>query len=326
MAVDLPLNALLGRCVLSLTREYERRGDDLPPLPMLLIALRVVDDDGVDSREAPALARASRRAMSVLLKTDSFERRGQRVYLTPSGRTARRDGFAALGAAEASWTARVGRTRVATLRKAVVLLVDRFELELPHYWISYGGVDPRVTGGNFRPAKTGPPRIPARGQDWTPVLREEASSSADLCLTALLAQALVGFAIEYEARAGPLSDAIHTLAPLNTTGVPLDQAPTRAELSGDGKSRLERHGVVVVETDAERGRVARLTSIGEWLRDAYAPTTSQVEAVWREAYGDAAISRLRSALESVAPNLEAGVADHPFLAWSRREGIRETTN
>src|SRR5439155_26979274 len=142
---------------------------------------------------------------------------------------------------------------------------------------------------------------------WTAVLREVGSSSADLSVTVLLSQALVGFAIEYEARAGSLSDAIHSLAPLNTTGVPFDQAPTRAELRGDGRSRLERHGMVVVETDAKRGRVARLTPIGEWLRDAYAPTTSQVEAVWREAYGDAVITRLRSALESVGPNIEAGV-------------------
>ena len=113
------------------------------------------------------------------------------------------------------------------MRTALVALVDQFGLELPHYWISYGGSDPRVTGGKFRPAKAGPPRIPAHGQDWAPVLREEGVSSADLPLTALLSQALTGFAIDYEERAGPLSDAVHALPPLDSNGTPFDDAPPR---------------------------------------------------------------------------------------------------
>jgi hypothetical protein len=150
-------------------------------------------------------------------------------------------------------------------------------------------------------------------------------SSADLPLTALLSQALTGFAIDYEERAGPLSDAVHALSALDSKGTPFDDAPPRAELGGDGRSRLERHGIVVVESDGQSGRVARLTRIGEWLRDAYLPTAAQVEVLWRNAYGEALVTRLRSGLEAVVPRLEGGLADHPFLTWSRREGVRETT-
>ena len=321
-----PLNVLLARPLLSLTREYERQGgSEVPPLPMLLLALRVVGDDGIELRDAMAAARASRRVMHLCLRTAGFEARGDtRFHLTDEGRATRDRGFAALEAAEAAWAGRVGKARTAKLRASLVALVDAFELELPHYWVSYAGVDPRVTGGAFRPAKPGPPRIPARGQDWVPVLRPAGSSSAkELSLVALLAQALVAFAIEYEARAGSLTDAVHALAPLDTAGTPLAELPAgaRADVNGTGKARLERHGIVEVDGDG----TVRLTAIGEWLRDAYGPTTAAVEAEWCATYGAPAVSRLRAALEAVDPRLEAGLADHPVLAWSLRHGIREAS-
>jgi hypothetical protein len=117
---DLPLNVLLARPLLSLTRQYERHSEAPVPLPMLLVALRIVGDDGVDPRDAPALARASRRATHVLLETVWFEHRDQRVHLTAAGRGARDAGLAALAAAESEWTRRVGKPRVAALRKALV--------------------------------------------------------------------------------------------------------------------------------------------------------------------------------------------------------------
>jgi hypothetical protein len=318
-----PLNVLLARPLLALTREYERQGDALPSLPMLLITFRVVGEEGVDLREAATLARASRRAMQASLKTAGFERRGERFHLTQEGRAARDRGLAALAASEASWAARVGKGRVAALRKAIVPLVDGFDLELPHYWISYAGVDPRVTGGAFRPAKPGPPRIPARGQDWMPVPRAPGSSSAGLSLVALLSQALVAFGIDYESRAGSLPDAVHALAPLDTVGMPRDVGPARAraDITGTGKARLERHRIVKVDG---RG-LARLTAVGAWLRDAYRPTTATVEAEWRADHGEQVIIRLRAALEAIRPKLEDGLADHPFLVWTPRHGFHEGT-
>ena len=328
VAGALPLNVLLARALLSLTRAYEAH-DDVPPLPMLLLGLRIVDPvDGVDPKEAPALARASKRAMKVLLKGDGYEERGKRLHLTPAGRDARVRGMAALEAAEAGWTKRVGKARATALRNALAVLVDRFDLELPHYWITYAGVDPRVTGGNFRPAKPGPPRIPARGQDWTPVLRatDGPTTTADLGLVALLSQALVGFAIEYEAHAGALTDAILTLPPFaGDGGVPFAESPAFSALTGDGRSRLERHGMVIV-VDGDDDRVAKLTDIGRWLVAAYEPTTAKVEAQWCDELGADLVTRLRTALEAVAPELEPDLADHPFLVWSLRDGIREVAH
>ena len=54
-----PLNILLSRPLLSLTRAYERVDPAAPTLPFYANVLRVIDDDGVEFREFPALARIS---------------------------------------------------------------------------------------------------------------------------------------------------------------------------------------------------------------------------------------------------------------------------
>ena len=200
------------------------------------------------------------------------------------------------------------------------------KLELPHYWITYGAADPSVTGGRYRAATPGPPRIPARGQDWAPVLRADAASASDLSVTALLSQALVAFAIDYEAVAWCLSLTVHALAWLDPGGTPFLDVPPLAGLTGDGKSLLERHGIVKVDGPPrdKAKRVARLTPIGTQLRDAYGPGTSSAEARRHEVYGDTVVIELRSALEAVLPKLEPGLADHPVLTWTG--GLRETSS
>ena len=50
------LNVLLARPLLALTHEYERGATGLPSLPMLMFALRIVDDDAIDVGDTPALA------------------------------------------------------------------------------------------------------------------------------------------------------------------------------------------------------------------------------------------------------------------------------
>src|SRR5215210_3352177 len=77
-------------------------------------------------------------------------------------------------------------------------LVSQLELEHPHFPVPYGTADGSFTGGP--------------GVDWKPVLREPGSSVAGLPMTALLSQALVAFAIEYEkAHHGPLQWAANIL-------------------------------------------------------------------------------------------------------------------
>src|ERR1700735_1758099 len=78
-------------------------------------------------------------------------------------------------------------------------LVSQLELEHPHFPVPYGTADPTFSGG-------GP------GVNWKPVAREAAFSVARLPVTALLSQALVAFAIEYEReRRGPIQWAANIL-------------------------------------------------------------------------------------------------------------------
>src|SRR5215210_5556691 len=77
-------------------------------------------------------------------------------------------------------------------------LVSQLELEHPHFPVPYGTADPTFTGGP--------------GVDWKPVPRGLDSSIGDLPISALLSQALVAFAIEYESRrVGPLQWAANIL-------------------------------------------------------------------------------------------------------------------
>lgn len=271
---DTPLNELLSRTLIGVTRAYEAVDPKAPSLAMLLL-----------EGSMPTLSKRAR---------ITIEKRMPRL-------TNREDGRVALATAEKKFS---------PLRAPLVALVDRFELELPHYWVSYGTADPTVTGGRFRPGDEGPPRIPAHGADWEPVLRT-GKGAKDLPITALLSQALCNFAIDYESLAGPMGWTILGLRPLNRKGgVPMADAPRFAHLSGDGRSGSERHGLVTVGPKPQQ--VARLTDLGRRLCEIYEPATVAVEGRWREVYGDARVTKLRSVLERLAP---AG-PPHPHLNWN----------
>jgi hypothetical protein len=244
-----------------------------------------------DAKTAHLRARTSKRAMVTILK---------RLQRFPVGADDRELGYATLAKAE---------KKFASLRAPLVALVDKFELELPHYWITYGTADPSVTGGRFRAGSEGPPRIPPHGADWEPVLRED-KGAADLSLTALLSQALCNFAVDYEMRSPSLGWTIQALLPIDATkGTPMAEVPRFAHLSGDGKSGSERHGLVKVGPKPQQ--IATLTPLGQRIREVYEPFTAAVEDRWRDVYGAAPVKKLRSALEKAAPSGPA----HPHLNW-----------
>ena len=82
------------------------------------------------------------------------------------------------------WQAKVGPEVASQLRASLESLVAAFPLEHPHYPASYGLADASITGGN--------------GVDWKPVRRTGGDPVANLPLSALVSQALVAFAMEYE--------------------------------------------------------------------------------------------------------------------------------
>lgn len=138
----------------------------------------------------------------------------------------------------------------------LVELVSRFELEHPHFPVTYGTADQSFTGGP--------------GVDWKPVPREGPADG--LPLSALLSQALVAFGIEYETeRRGPIMWAASLVRG--------DQA-----VHGSG---MDRHGVI------EEGEP---TALGRTVRAAYEPLSAQIEASWRERFGGALIDEVIDAL------------------------------
>ena len=321
---DVGIPVLLTHLLLTLRRDVEGTGSPAPSLLLWSSLLRFASDEAVAVRDLPSLARLSRRAVRASIGT--WEQRGvivldgKTVTLTPEGQALREEWRSRLEAAEQRWRTRLGRARTDALRHLLPALVARFDLELPHYPTPYGPSDPRITGGTYAPAKEGPPRIPARGQDWLPVPRERVDDNAkgavaSLPLPALVSQALIAFTIDYESRSAPLPFVANLLRGIPDAGVPLSATPPMFAITGTGKSGLERHGFVTV---SKRG-VVKLTAISRRVRDAHDGLVAGIEAQWRDRYGDDTVTAVRAALEAVVGKLDPNLPDHPMVVW--RPGI-----
>ncbi len=118
---------------------------------------------------------------------------------------------------------------------------------------------------------------------------------------------------------------MHTLLKFPDEGLLLSEAPPEAGLTGDGKSLLERHLVVEVDTGGgdRKMRRASLTMRGTFARDAYSSNVARAEKEWREVHGDATVDTLSDALATVDAKLERGLADHPLIVWTG--GLREAS-
>src|SRR6185503_14656587 len=108
------------------------------------------------------------------------------------------------------------------------------------------------------------------GVDWKPVNRDlGADTVTSFSLLALLSQGLVGFTAEYESRVPfAMLVGMYLDAAFTEGSMPLADAPSVLMIAGNGKSSLERHGVVEVD----KSKRVMLTSVGRMVRDAYRPT------------------------------------------------------
>jgi hypothetical protein len=300
----LSMNALLSQALLAVTHEYEQRGagsDSLPSLAVWSNVLRPVGG-GIDLRELPAEARLSKRAIRAAV--GAAEKRG---WLVKEGNTLRPSpvGEVARGrwpSLDTEVDAAIGSDLAPPLRA----LVRQLYLEWPHYPSGYGPADHSITGGIYT-AGGGQidSKVPTHAADWAPVLRHdvEGSSVAGLPLSALLSQALVAFAADFEELwIGGLHLAATVLRLLPDEGLPISELPMLSRLKGDGKSVLERHGYIEIRRHADepKARVAVPTARGRNTRDQYEPTVGRVEARWGPKYGAEVVAELRAALESLA--------------------------
>ena len=332
-----PLSVLLSHAFAAFEEDYASAATaDLarPSLGLWSNVLRGIGKDGLATRDLPRRTILSRRTTRAVLRdlarldwlaVDRGQRGGY-LRLTAAGRRVRSAGAALVCDVEHAWLQRFGTRRIQALRDALAGLVDQLDIELPWCLTGYGLADASVTGGSHIAGKIGPPRIPAHGEDWPVVLREPGSNAARMPLSALIAQALAAFTIDYE------WDIFGYGAGLNATsnllrrigdGMPLAQAAALGEVSGNGKAGLERHLVVVVEPGKPRDTSRRvyLTPKGKRARDSHESLLTDVERDWRTRHGDC-VAALRTALEDLDRDLGADLPDYPSpTAWIRHSMI-----
>jgi DNA-binding MarR family transcriptional regulator len=251
------------------------------------------------------------------------------VRLTPEGQRMREAGRTHVHSVEARWRQHLGTETMSRLRDALQSLVQQLPLELSHHPTGYGPGDPRPTGGQSVAVQPGPPRIPAHGQEWPVVLRGRGDTVSALSLPALLSQALTALVIDYEeADAGWFVPAANVLRLFEgDEATPFSDVPADDQVTGSGRSTLERHQIVRVERDPANPRRKRvtLTSRGRAMRDAYLPLTAEIERRWREQYGSTLLDALRASLEALTMQIGADDLPHhpPVLLWLARNVTME---
>jgi hypothetical protein len=348
-----PLNELLTAAYADLTREFDHAPGDSRDVPLGVYAnvLRHLRHGGVDVREIPKLAAISKRAAKwdvSIAKRHGWVVDGhdELVQLSDAGTAVLTRYERAFESAEAAWRKRCGKDVVQRLRSALTALVRQFDLELPHHPTGYGPADGSVTGGvsgrwgrrhalrvkglpggvfdpvaehqaaeNWEKDSGGRLYVRDTGQDWRPVQRHETDAVDRLSLFALLSQAVMAFAIDYEGCGGlAMARSGNFLRRFGDDG--LDIALRQARSGGstvmlphDGTlAALERHAYASLVVDPKNPRLGRLTLTekGAAVRDAYDEIVMAIEKRWKRRYGAGIVREVRSGLTSVSSRASTG--------------------
>lgn len=325
MSQDQPMSELLSRCLAGLIACYSRAGAGIHPDPSvamwrsLLCAATQAGDTEAELVERTSISRralrtsvtGATRAGWVAAEPSGERGAGQVVRLTHAGVAAQDRWPRIQQTALTDWHNMVKPESSESLRLAATAVVAQLDLEWPHHPVTYGGSDPSITGGSYRVGTEGPPRVPAHGKDWRPVVRSSDRADIDtLPIDAVLAQLLCAFASDYEQeRVGAIAVAL-MLAHAADTWVPVGEFPAEAAVTGEGKSLLERHGLVSLSIDpsvplreGHQGELVQPSPAGRAIRDAYRPVTDKVEQQWRTRYGMRVVDGLRSALSVLETEL-----------------------
>jgi hypothetical protein len=132
--------------------------------------------------------------------------------------------------------------------------------------------------------------------DWKPVYRTGTDTVSNLPLSALVSQALVAFAMQYE----ELSPVALSLSTSVIRQIPEEGRPLHELGRSPGVSALIRHGFMHASGPSER-EIASLTTRGLEVRRLYEKRIHAVETHWQRQFGKDRVAALVCALE------EAGV-------------------
>ncbi|MCY3883863.1 MAG: MarR family winged helix-turn-helix transcriptional regulator [Gammaproteobacteria bacterium] len=334
---NVPIPILLNHCLAAFARDYAEESGirDLPSLPVWSNLLRVLRKDPIPQKDVNKRAIIATRTRKVVLRecevlgwVETLRKTSPRtsvfVKLTTEGTRASQIAEARIKSVEKRW--KHTYTNVYDqLYSALGKVVRGFDLKYPYYITGYGPADDGLTGGAYLPAEEGPPPIPARGEEWPVVLRNSHGESTKMPLSALLSQALAGFAIEYEMEnLGRLGHILTLYRYIGNDGVSLKAVRNAGGITGNGRSLHERHMNIVLEPGrtSDNSRTVYLTPKSRRARDSYLYLVHDLELRWRGKYGANVMNDMRRALESLSEDWPECLPDYPnttnwMMPWFR---------
>jgi methyltransferase (TIGR00027 family) len=316
----LSLSALLSQALVAFTIEFDNEAEhrmphrttsygasshgDGPWLVSLVMwenCMRFVGDEPITVGELERLARTRTNLDGMrrwgYITIDGTASRVHRarpgpdalLRATAKGRRARQTWLPLASLIEQRWRERFGTDEMSRLRGSLAAVVGQLDPALPDCL--------PIIAQDLRSRWPGPALAPAAGT----------VDVARLPLSALLARALLSFALEYE-RESELSLAVsaNLLRVLGTEGTRLRDLPLLAGISKEAArwamGVLDRARIAVEEPDpsASRGKIARLTPGGITAQRSYLELLGAIEERWPQRFGDGTIGSLRQALEALA--------------------------
>ena len=330
MPALLPLSALLSQVLVAhsieLDNEFERRlaesGESARPTSVVMWSnfLRFVGN-GITVGELPAAAGLRRtRVLSNLggmegwryifvgpapadlplsEKRDGWgSARGLRsdwiVRPTAAGRATQEIRPAVFSEIEQRWKQRFGTGRVGDLRRSLRAIVGRLDVELPEYVPIVASTDGMVAGVVTRP---------------------RSATSIPSQLTALLAQTLLAYTLDFEERSElSLALSANVVRVLGEDATPVRDIPAAAGVSKEATAMALRYlaktRFAALEGATAATSRAHLTAKGHKAQARQPSVHAQVETAWGPRFGVDEVRALRRSL--------GGILEHPSLA----EGLR----
>ena len=233
------------------------------------------------------------------------------VRPTPAGRATQEIRPALFREIEDRWEQRFGPNTVGALRGSLRAIVARLNVDLPEYVPIVAGSNGMVAG--FEP-------------------RQRAGAPVPSQLTALLAQALLAYTLDFEARS-PVSLALgaNVMRVLGEGRLLVRDLPAVAGISKEATAMalgyLGKIGYVALDGSTIATREARLTTDGGTVHAQLADVHASVEAAWGERFTDEDVDALRAALGGVLghANLREGLRPYPD-GWRASKTYRVRTD
>jgi DNA-binding MarR family transcriptional regulator len=314
----LPLSVLLSHALVAYTIEFDNeaerrlphsttygtdkamRGPWLVSMVMWWNCMRFVSDEGVTVRELERLARTAtnfdgmRRWGYIRIHPDTAGARSKKprpdavLQPTAAGRMAQEAWRPLFDVIETRWEERFGKAEVGRLRDALRGLVVQFDEALPDCMpILHYGLATKVFHSKLRGA-----------------MDKDGVIDDDMALAALLAKALIAFALKFESQSEiSLAVCANVVRVLGDGGVRVRDLPRLSGVSKEAIAMalgfLEKGGYVELRPESAGSKVkaAVLTAKGRIVREMYDELLTTIEGRWGSLYGEDVVRALREALQ-----------------------------